>query len=158
MLLQLSDIRTKDNEMYVHSLNVCMMSVLIGINMGLSPSQLKELAIGALLHDVGKVELSADDDSGDIKLHHTWRGFDIIKNKREYSLLIAHVAFQHHETVDGQGLPRGMSGDAIHLYAKITAAANVYDNLLSETVDGNRMKPHEACEKNHGLGWNQAGP
>ncbi len=146
VLVQLSDIRTKDNEMYVHATNVCMMSVLIGIHMGLTPTQLKELAIGALLHDVGKVDLSCDDQADDPKKHHTWRGFELLKNKREYSLLIAHVAFQHHETLDGEGFPRQVSGDQIHLYAKITAVANLYDNLLFDPSKGNRMLPHEACE------------
>lgn len=146
VLVQLSDIRTKDNEMYVHATNVCMMSVLVGISLGLNQSQLKELAIGALLHDIGKVELICDDESDDIKKHHTWRGFEILKNKREYSLLIAHVAFQHHEEPNGEGTPRKLTGDQIHLYAKITAVANMYDNLLFDLSKGRRMLPHEACE------------
>ncbi|MBD0382344.1 HD-GYP domain-containing protein [Paenibacillus sedimenti] len=146
VLVQLSDIRTQDNERYVHATNVCMMSVLIGINMGLNASQLKELAVGALLHDVGKIELITDDTSPDLKKHHTWRGFELIKNKREFSLLIAHVAFQHHEALDGSGVPRGLTSDEIHLYAKITAIANIYDNLLFDISKGRRMLPHEACE------------
>ncbi|WP_248929745.1 HD-GYP domain-containing protein [Paenibacillus hamazuiensis] len=147
VLVQLSDIRTQDNESYVHALNVCMMSTLIGVNLGLSVTQLKELAIGALLHDIGKVGITTDDQSQDIKLHHTWRGFELLKNKREFSLLIAHVAFQHHETIDGEGLPRKLAGDQIHLYAKITAVANTYDNLLFDLSLGRRLKPHEACER-----------
>jgi len=47
VLVQLTDIRTKDNDLYVHSLNVCMMATLIGVNLGLTQAQLKELAIGA---------------------------------------------------------------------------------------------------------------
>ncbi|MBO9608772.1 MAG: HD domain-containing protein [Paenibacillaceae bacterium] len=147
VLLQLSDIRTKDNEMYVHALNVATMSTLVGINMGLSQAQLKELAIGALLHDIGKLERITDDESDDLKLHHTWRGFEVLKNKREFSLLIAHVAFQHHERPDGQGIPRRVASEQIHLYAKIVAAANIYDNLLFDLSAGKRMLPHEACER-----------
>ncbi|UJF32809.1 HD-GYP domain-containing protein [Paenibacillus hexagrammi] len=146
VLVQLSDIRTEDNEMYVHATNVCMMSVLVGMNMGLNALQLKELAIGALLHDVGKIELICDDESEDIRRHHTWRGFELLKNKREFSLLIAHVAFQHHEAVNGEGIPRGLASDQIHIYAKITAVANMYDNLLYDRVKGRGMQPHEACE------------
>ncbi|MDR6885073.1 HD domain-containing phosphohydrolase [Bacillus sp. 3255] len=146
VLVQLTDIRTKDNEKYVHATNVCMMSVLIGINMGFNVTQLKELAIGALLHDIGKVELTYDDESPDERKHHTWRGFELLKNKREFSLLIAHVAFQHHEALDGGGIPRGLTSDEIHLYAKITAVANMYDNLLSGDSEGRRLLPYEACE------------
>lgn len=147
VLLQLTDIRTKDNGMYVHALNVATMSALIGINMGFTQSQLKELAIGALLHDIGKVELITDDTSPDLRKHHTWRGFELLKNKREFSLLIAHVAFQHHEMPDGEGVPRKLGADQIHLYAKIVAAANTYDNLLFDLSGRKRMLPHEACER-----------
>jgi HD-GYP domain-containing protein (c-di-GMP phosphodiesterase class II) len=147
VLVQLSDIRTKDNEMYVHALNVSMMSVLIGIQMDLPMNQLRELAIGAMLHDIGKVELITDDTSKDLKKHHTWRGFETLKNKRELSLLIAHVALQHHEKFNGKGLPRGTEGEQIHLYARIVAVANTYDNLLFESSsEGRRLMPHEACE------------
>lgn len=147
VLVQLTDIRTKDNAMYVHSLNVATISSLIGINMGLTQSQVKELAIGALLHDIGKIDENYDDLSMDLKKHHTWRGFEILKNKREFSLLIAHVAFQHHETPSGEGVPRKLADDQIHLYAKIVAAANTYDNLLFDLDTGMRMQPHEACER-----------
>lgn len=155
VLVQLSDVRTQDNAMYVHALNVCMMSVLIGIHMGLTMSQLRELAIGALLHDVGKIESIADDGSEDMRKHHTWRGFEVLKNKRELSLLIAHVAFQHHERIDGEGVPRKIPGDQIHLYAKITAVANTYDNLLFDLSLGRRMLPHEACEQMTALAGTQ---
>ncbi|MEX2461149.1 MAG: HD domain-containing phosphohydrolase [Paenibacillaceae bacterium] len=147
VLVQLSDIRTKDNEMYVHAINVCTISALIGINMSLNQVQMKELAIGALLHDVGKIELITDDNSADLKKHHTWRGFELLKNKREFSLLIAHVAFQHHETLDGEGIPRKLDAEQIHIYAKIVSVANIFDNLLYNPVDGTRMLPHDACEQ-----------
>lgn len=147
VLIQLSDIRTKDNELYVHALNVCMMSVMIGVNMNLNQSQLKELAIGAMLHDIGKVERLTDDESSDPKRHHTWRGFELLKQKQELNLLIAHVALQHHEALNGEGFPRKLVGDQIHLYAKIVAVANTFDNLLGGVNDrGKRMLPHEACE------------
>lgn len=54
VLLHLSDIRTFDNQLFVHSLNVCIMSAVIGAGMGLGTNQLRDLAVGALLHDIGK--------------------------------------------------------------------------------------------------------
>jgi putative nucleotidyltransferase with HDIG domain len=147
VLLQLSDIRTKDNEQYVHALNVCTMAALTGINMGLTQTQIKELAVGALLHDVGKVDEETDDSSEDIKKHHTWRGFELLKSKREFSLLIAHVAFQHHEAPDGSGQPRGLDDEQIHQYAKIVAVANTYDNLLFNPETGEKLLPHDAIEQ-----------
>lgn len=143
-LVQLSDIRTEDNKMFIHAMNVAMMSSLLGLEMGLNMNQLKELAIGTLLHDIGKLNAPEVQEG---RMHHSWRGFDLLKNKREYSLLIAHIAFQHHEAVDGSGLPRGLTGEEIHLYAKIAAVANTYDNLLFNPEDDKPLLPHEACER-----------
>jgi HD-GYP domain-containing protein (c-di-GMP phosphodiesterase class II) len=148
VLIQLSDIRTEDNAMYIHAMNVCMMSTLVGLNMGLNMIQLKELAIGALLHDIGKINAPEQEEG---RYHHAWRGFELLKMKREYSLLSAHVAFQHHECVDGSGKPRGLAGAEIHLYAKIVAVANTYDNLLSDLSEGRRLLPHEALERLHAM-------
>lgn len=144
VLAQLSDIRTEVNQQYLHALNVCILSVLIGINAGLNQLQLKDLAIGALLHDIGKVGIEGKEEG---RNHHTWRGFEIIKNKWEISLLAAHIALQHHEAVDGQGIPRGLEANNIHLYAKIVAVANMFDNLISDFTGDKRMLPYEACEQ-----------
>jgi HD-GYP domain-containing protein (c-di-GMP phosphodiesterase class II) len=145
VLVHLSDIRTADNRAYMHAMNVCALSSLLGLNMGLNMLQLKELAVGALLHDIGKLNKIEEEEVG--RMHHAWRGFELFKMKREYSLLSAHVAFQHHEHVDGTGKPRGLSGDSIHLYAKITAVANMYDNLIFGKDDAPPLQPHEACEQ-----------
>ncbi|WHX49858.1 HD domain-containing protein [Paenibacillus woosongensis] len=149
VLLQLTDIRTADNNDYIHAVNVCLMSSMIGLNMGLNYSQLKDLAIGALLHDIGKANPLAEGAFGSgMEDHHTWRGFEVLKNKREFSLLIAHTALQHHECLDGSGLPRGLESDDIHLFPKIVAVANRYDNLIGGGgSNGRPMLPHEACEQ-----------
>ncbi len=144
ILVHLSDIRTADNAMFLHAMNVCMMSSLLGLNMGLNMIQLKELAVGALLHDIGKLNAPEVQEG---RMHHAWRGFDLLKNKREYSLLIAHVAFQHHEAIDGTGVPRGLKGEEIHTYAKIVAVANTYDNFIYNSSDERPLLPHEACER-----------
>ncbi|RED63358.1 MULTISPECIES: HD-GYP domain-containing protein [Cohnella] len=144
LMIQLSDIRTADNAMFLHAMNVCTMASLVGLNMGLNMIQLKELAMGALLHDIGKLGAPEVQEG---RMHHAWRGFELLKNKREYSLLVAHVAFQHHEAIDGSGAPRGLTGDDIHTYAKITAVVNMYDNMIYPSGDEKPLLPHEACER-----------
>ncbi|MEK4665086.1 HD domain-containing phosphohydrolase [Paenibacillus sp. SAF-068] len=147
LLVQLTDIRTKDNAQYVHAMNVCLLSSVIGLNMGLNYNQLKDLAVGALLHDIGKVgEPPGSGSAANSSLHHTWRGFEVIKNKREFSLLVAHTALQHHEHVDGTGMPRGIKGSDIHLFARIVSVANIYDNLING-LSQDSLLPHEACEE-----------
>lgn len=150
VMIQLTDIRTNDNAAYLHAVNVSLLSTMIGLNLGLNFTQLKELAIGALLHDIGKsVPLPEGAKPEDMKNHHTWRGFEILKGKREFNLLIAHTALQHHERLNGSGLPRGLGDEQIHVYPKIVAVANMYDNLIAggEGSGGRPLLPHEACER-----------
>ena len=155
VLVNLSDIRTRDNQLFLHAVNVCIPSVVIGTNMGLNRSQLQDLAIGALLHDIGKIEppesqrkeedaelpagLSTDE-------RHTWRGYKRLRKRNEISIVAAHVALQHHEHIDGSGFPRGLKNEEIHQFAKIVAVANLYDNLIAGTEVKSPMLPHEATE------------
>lgn len=146
VLIELNEIRTKDLDSFLHAMNVCVISTMIGNSMGLNMIQLKELSIGALLHDIGKVVPDCNDAARDPKHHHTWKGFELLKKKQEFNLLVAHIAFQHHETMDGKGSPRKLSGEQIHLYARIVGVANLYENLLYHQDVSKRMLPHEACE------------
>lgn len=153
VLLNLNDIRTQDNQLFIHSMNVCIMSAVIGMQLGYSTAKLRELALGALLHDVGKV-VKPDDPLRKTKEgdHHAWIGFNVLRKKHEVSLAIAHTALQHHEHVDGTGEPRAITGAEIHEYAKIVAITNFYDNLISEfSKDQPTMAPHEASEFIMGL-------
>lgn len=150
VLLNLNDIRTSDNSLFIHSLNVCMMATTIGIGLGYNNAQLKELALGALLHDMGKA-IKEDGDSSASGLasekHHTWLGFNLLRKKHEMSIVSAHVALQHHEWINGAGIPRGLSGAEIHDFAKIVAIANYYDNLISPFSEEETCHPYVACEK-----------
>ncbi|MFC4767372.1 HD-GYP domain-containing protein [Effusibacillus consociatus] len=156
VLVNLTDIRTKDNAMFMHALQVCTLSTVMGVHLGLPRAQLQELAIGGLLHDIGKCEVpneqKKEEDDGlegnkDDSKQHTWRGYKRLRKIKEFSITIPHVALQHHECIDGSGYPRQLKGEDIHRYAKIVAIANFFDNLVAGPgVDGKRMLPHEATE------------
>ncbi|WP_280769154.1 HD-GYP domain-containing protein [Salipaludibacillus daqingensis] len=159
VLFHLTDIRTKDNEMFVHSVNVCIMSVMVGVQVGLAKTKIQELAVGALLHDIGKlvgevrqsdIPVGYDRDD-ELMKDHSWKGFNLLRKSQEVSTLSAHIALAHHENVDGTGNPRGMYGDDIHYLAKIVAVANDYDHLVTEGGSENVLFPHEACERIMGL-------
>lgn len=150
VLVNLTDIRTNDNHLFVHSVNVCIISVIVAIQLGLEPKRIQELAIGALLHDIGKI---IPDETTQEELHndHTWKGFNFLRKSKEISTLSAHVALTHHEHIDGSGHPRKLKGDDIHFFAKIVAVANYYDNLISSVTANGHLPPHEACERIMGL-------
>jgi len=140
VLLSISDISTLDNIVFYHSVSVCTLSIMTGITMGYNDTKLKELGIGALLHDIGKSKIDQEliKREGDLSEEeytllskHPELGYAIIKDYGDLSLLSAHVAFQHHERWDGKGYPRQLAGNNIHEYARIVSAANTYDELMT---------------------------
>lgn len=151
-LLSLTDMRSEDNDLYLHSLNVCMISTIVGVKLGLARGKLIELATGALMHDIGKVASPSEDEPQAEKgQDHTWRGFNTLRKHSEISALSAHIALAHHEHVDGTGTPRGMSEKDTHLFAKIVAVANAFDHLMNPLKENETLLPHDACEILMGL-------
>lgn len=155
LLVNVFDIRLKDDYTFAHSVNVCSFAILIGMSYALHRGQLRELAIGALMHDLGKTVLPSEilQKPGPLSpseyeqmQEHTNFGFNILRHQDEISLLSAHIAFQHHERVDGTGYPRALVGSDIHLYGRIVAVADVYDALVSDRAYRSRYLPHKAAE------------
>ncbi|MFS0784646.1 HD-GYP domain-containing protein [Bacillus sp. 1P06AnD] len=126
---------SEEVHLYAHSVNVALLSIQLGKKKGYNRVKVRDLALGGLLHDIGKV-------LGDESESHAVRGFNYLRNMQEVSLVAAHVAFQHHEHEDGSGTPRGLKADLIHEFAQICAIADLYDHLLSDHF----YPPHIALE------------
>ncbi len=141
ILVHLTDIRSFDDYTFGHSVNVCILSIITAFTLGYSDPKLKELGVGALLHDIGKTRIDKEilnkpgdltpEEFNEIK-RHTEYGYTILREYPEITLLSAHIAYQHHERWDGNGYPRGLVGLDIHQHARIVAAADVYDALLAD--------------------------
>jgi len=160
ILVNMMDMRSKDNQMFAHSVNVCVLSTVLGKAMFLDREKLETLAIGAILHDIGKVQLdpklfNLDGDltmeEGELLKTHTTLGFEELKKRKDLNLIIAHIAFQHHEYMNGTGYPRHLREGDIHPLAQIVAIADFYDKYTSDHSAEKRIMPHEACEILMGL-------
>jgi HD-GYP domain-containing protein (c-di-GMP phosphodiesterase class II) len=136
-------IRNHDSYTFSHSVNVCVIAILIGSVMGYDCNNLEILGIGAMLHDIGKVKIAAQLLNKTIQLEpyefdmmkaHTSEGYELLKQSVHISFLPAHVALQHHEREDGSGYPKGLTGKDIHQFAKIVAVADVFDAMTSNRV------------------------
>jgi putative nucleotidyltransferase with HDIG domain len=125
----------EDLRRYAHSVNVTLLSLQVAKKFRINNMQMRDLAIGALLHDIGKATASDDEK-------HPQEGFDYLRKVREVSLLAAHVAFQHHEQLNGEGFPRGISGKDFHDFAQICGVCNLYENMISRE----NIPPHMAME------------
>ncbi|WP_166240653.1 HD-GYP domain-containing protein [Paenibacillus turpanensis] len=121
---------------YAHPVNVALMALQVGKALGYNELMLRDLAVGALLHDIGKAAAAHEKD-------HPEAGFNVIRGIREFSLLAAHVAFQHHEMLDGSGYPRAIAGQTLHDYAQIVGICNRFENMVTDED----VPPHEAMER-----------
>lgn len=118
-----------------HPLNVAVISGLIAKKLEYSNSDVENVVLAALLHDIGKLSIKLENGSAILTTNenevaqHTTIGYDIIKNRLGLSDFIAKAALEHHENNDGSGYPKGISSDYIAESAQIVNVANYYDNL-----------------------------
>jgi len=154
-VINLQDIKTVDNYTFAHSANVCVLAAVTGISMGYDESKLKELCLGALLHDIGKTKIPNEilnkpgpltPEEYEIIKKHTRYGYDMLKDSMEVSTYASYIALTHHEQYNGQGYPLGLKGKAIHEFTRIVSVADVYDAMTSNRVYRKRVNISEVVE------------
>ena len=154
VLINVAQISASDNNIYSHSVNVSVLSTIIGTHMGYNMSKLKDIATGALMHDIGKIRIMNDkkligefktQDELDkyIKLMHPKVGYDLLGEQHVWNAYVKVAALMHHERCDGSGYPLKLQGDEINQIAKIVSICDVFDNLIS---DRNRKESKTVSE------------
>ena len=135
----------KDVDEYTaeHSLNVAMLSIVLGRQVGLSPQDLETVGLCGMLHDMGKSEIPLEilnkegalsEEEFDLMKSHAARGYKILKEKSDITPLAAEVAHSHHERLNGRGYPRKLKADDISYFTRIVAIADAYDAITSTRV------------------------
>jgi len=162
VMVNLIDIRSLDDYLFGHSVNVCVLSLLTGISLGYNKGKLISLGMGALMHDMGKTLIppqilnktgSLTHEEFNVIKRHPEYGYTILTNSGDYIKKIsAMIALQHHERYNGEGYPRGLSGDGIHEYSQIVGIADVYDAMTADRVYRKAHPPNEAYEMLAGSG------
>lgn len=139
-LVQLTDIRLHDTYTFAHSVNVAILSSLLGVLLKLSREEQIKLTLGGLLHDIGKITVPYEiltkaghltDDEWSVMQGHPEAGRQRLKKMFPNDTLLSTIALQHHEHIDGSGYPNHLKGEQIHRYGRIVAIADVYDALTS---------------------------
>lgn len=122
-----------------HQKRVATLSLAIAREMGFDQKQLDVMRIAAILHDIGKINLPTEILCKPGKLAvceynlikmHSEAGYQILK-KIDFPDEIAEIVFQHHESLDGSGYPRGLKGDDICIEARILHVADVVEAISS---------------------------
>lgn len=139
LLNMLSNMRNIEDPIYSHSLNVGLISRIIGKWLKLPLEDVNLLTLAGLLHDIGKTQIPKEilnkpgkltDEEFAIMKTHTTLGKKIL-NDKGFDPRILYAALQHHERCDGSGYPRGLEEDEIDDVANIVAIADVYDAMTS---------------------------
>ncbi|QDU89170.1 Cyclic di-GMP phosphodiesterase response regulator RpfG [Pirellulimonas nuda] len=136
---RLFDLVQHDFYTFTHATNVAGFATLLADGVGLSDSASREqIALGALLHDIGKRFIPArvlnksgklsDEEWGQIRMHPQ-RGYEDLCEGAGLSEGQLMMVYSHHERIDGQGYPVGMVGDEIHPWAKLLAVVDVFDAI-----------------------------
>jgi len=133
----------KDEYTAQHTRRVALLAVQVGESLGLSASALRTLAIGGLVHDIGKLSVpnailkkpSAldDDEYAVIKKHPEW-GSRLLDELGGFSKAVRKLVRSHHERLDGTGYPRGLSTAQLPLDTRILTVCDVYDALITPRV------------------------
>lgn len=153
--IDLMNVASFDNYTYAHSLDVAVLSVILGIACGLKYNQQKQLSEGALLHDIGKMNVSLDilnkkealtEEEMNVIRQHSEDGYLMIKDDSTIPLTVKEAVYAHHENEDGSGYPRGLTGDKLSRYAKIIHVCDVYDALISNRIYRRAVNPADALE------------
>ena len=126
-----------------HSRRVALLAVQVGEALGLPPATLRHLAVGGLLHDVGKLSVAGDilrkpgaltDDEYDEVKRHPEAGVRLLRELGGFPAAVHSLVGEHHERLDGAGYPAGLAGDQLAIGPRILAVCDVYDALVSDRV------------------------
>ncbi|WCE30096.1 HD-GYP domain-containing protein [Vibrio sp. SCSIO 43137] len=151
--LHLMNGKSEFEDIYFHSLNVSILAMMIAKSKGLSPQAIKEIAFGALFHDIGKIKIPTailrkqtpltEPEKNYLNLHPKY-GLDMAQAINGFPESAKNIIYQHHELLDGSGHPDGLKGEAIDEMAQIVALANAYDNLCHSNIVSEQKIPYKA--------------
>lgn len=151
--LWLARLKRHDRYSYRHSLSASIWAVAMGREMGLNKIDLRSLAIGAMLMDIGKLRLPPDilkaerelseEETKEMRHHVAW-GVDLLRRSGIVNQDVLDMVAFHHERYDGSGYPRGLSRDQIPVFARIAGIVDSYDAMTSSRSYASACSPSEA--------------
>ena len=154
-LISLARIKNKDEYTYMHSLAVSALCISFAEHLGLDSKKIKQIGIGGLLHDIGKVKVpigilnkpgALTEKEFEIMKQHVNHGNCILQQTKIDETSVS-VTAHHHERLDGTGYPDGLKGDQISFFGQMAAVVDIYDALTSERCYKRSMPPTQALRK-----------
>lgn len=139
-MLMMTMLKSKNEDVAEHSLNVSILSIGFASALGMSETQLEDIGMAALLHDIGQMRVDQavlkkkgrlNQNERNEVAKHCKHGFDILSSKSDLTPSCIDVAVAHHERLSGQGYPRGLKAEQISQVVRIVSIVDVFDSLTS---------------------------
>lgn len=154
-MMWLSRLQSKDDISSQHSINACILAVAFGRFIGLPKTELEKLAIGALMHDIGKLQIPTEilnkpdnlsSEEKKIMHQHPAASRNLLISAGDLFATAVDIAYSHHERIDGSGYPRGLKGHSLTPFARMVSIIDVYDAMTTEQVYREELAPFEALK------------
>ncbi len=142
-MLWITQLKNKDEYTAQHSMNVCVLSIVLGRQINLSEKNLNIVGLCGMMHDMGKILIPLEvlNKPGKLGLEemeimktHTTLGCELLKSSDDMHPSAIQVAFNHHEQLDGKGYCRHIKQTGISHFARMVAIADMYDAMTSDRV------------------------
>ena len=169
-LLNLMGSNEPDDEFFLHATNVSSLSLMVGLDLGFNREENEQLALGAFFHDIGELKFPAEmllrkglmtqgELSTFLRMHPQY-GVEMVEKNSHFPYEAVEVIRQHHERLNGSGLPSGKKDSQISTFAKIVMVVDTYDELCHHSDPQRSLIPSEAlsylyvkCRQTH---WHDA--
>jgi len=140
VMYSVSCVREKSNALYQHSVNVAALSTLIALRAKLPRNKVKEVTVGALLHDIGYTTISTDVSNLDLEtceekvrkevMYHVVYGYTDVEKKDWVSKTVKDIILHHHERMDGSGYPFHKKGKQLKQEVRIVGLCDQFDSMI----------------------------
>lgn len=150
---QIYDIRERSADLYEHCISTCTIAILVGIRMKLSWTEIHDLGVGCILHDIGLRYVTIDYVDRDVEdmsfqekeeyLKHPIYGYSAIRNEEWLTKISKEIILMHHEKLGGAGFP--LHTDNVMITTKIAAVCDLFDEMICG-VGRKRRKVYEVIE------------
>lgn len=155
-LISLTRIKDRDQYTFMHSVSVSGLLASFALDRGMDRERIRQVALGGLLHDVGKMRVPLEilnkpeklsDDEFAIMKHHAQYSIDVLADVPGLSQDALDIAAMHHEHFDGTGYPKGLKGNEISMVGQMSAIIDVYDALTSVRCYKDAWEPSFTLKK-----------
>jgi uncharacterized domain HDIG len=154
-LYHMTELMGTDMYTYNHSAEVAVLSMLVAKRMKLSENFIQKIGVGAILHDIGKMQIPGEVlnkvnslEKEEVKLvkEHVQFGYDMLKDNDFISPISRQIVLLHHEKLNGEGYPYHLSGDQIPIHVRIVTMCDIFNAISSNRAYKDRLNADEALE------------